>query len=341
MAYFRKLDPQHPLPRLLEILSREDRWCILINADPDALASALALRRILIHRVHEVGIAHVNSVTRIDNLNMMRLLRIPSIRFTPNVRAQYDHFALVDSQPHHHPAFEELSFSVVIDHHPLSKERPVCAPFKEIKPEYGAVSTLFTEYLYNMKIRPGKLLATALLYGIKTDTHSFERNAGDVDMRAFRYLSKFADHMLLRKIMRSEFSMSWLQYFSQAMHRIKQLHKGFYIYMGEVTNPDALVILADFFMRVQEISWTCVAGVAGETVMAVFRADGLPRGVQDVGALASTLFGDLGSAGGHSTMARAEIPLAKLKGQDPDEFLWKRFCGCTRTAPKKTSEFEI
>ena len=35
-------------------LSKDDRWCILINADPDALASALALKRIMVHKVHSV-----------------------------------------------------------------------------------------------------------------------------------------------------------------------------------------------------------------------------------------------------------------------------------------------
>lgn len=341
MSYFRKLDPLHALHKLLDLLRREDRWCILINADPDALASALALRRILVHRVHEVGIVHVNEITRPDNLAMMRLLRIPSRPFTPNVKAQYDHFALVDSQPHHHPAFGEVNFTLVIDHHPLSKEYRVTAPFKEIKPEYGAVSTLFTEYLYNLKIRPGKLLATALLYGIKTDTHSFERSFCDADMRAFRFLSKFTDQLLLRKIVRSEFRMDWLRYFGQAFHCIRFLRKGFFIYMGEVENPDVLVILADFFMRVQEISWTCVAGVAKGTVVAIFRADGLRRGMQDVGSLASSLFGDMGSAGGHAAMARAEIPLERLKGQAPDAFLWKRFSTNPRTMPAKTENFEI
>lgn len=341
MAYFRKLDPQHALPRLLDILTREDRWLIMINADPDALASAMALRRILIHRVHDVGIAHVNEITRPDNLAMIRLLRIPTRRFTPNVVAQFDRFALVDSQPHHHPSFDDVDFSLVIDHHPLSKDNPVRATLREIKPDYGSVSTLFTEYLYNLGIRPGKLLATALLYGIKTDTHSFERPFCDVDMRAFRYLSKFADHLLLRKIVRSEFKMHWLRYFGQAFGAIRPLRRGFFIYMGEVENPDVLVILADFFMRVHEISWAVVAGVARETLVSIFRGDGLRRGMPDVGGLAATMFGDVGSAGGHASMARAEIPLSRLKGQDPEAFLWKRFSTNPRTMPAKGASIEL
>lgn len=74
MAYFRKLDPK--LAKLQELFNKNERWLILINADPDALASAMALKRILAGRVEQVAIAHVNEITRPDNLAMIRLLRI-------------------------------------------------------------------------------------------------------------------------------------------------------------------------------------------------------------------------------------------------------------------------
>lgn len=322
MAYFRKLDAQ--LDLLSELFSRGERWLIMINADPDALASALALKRIMSHRVSEVGIAHVNEVRRPDNLAMIQYLRIPTVRLTPNVAAQYDRFAVVDSQPHHHPFFKDYHFSLVLDHHPLVKEEPVLADFKEIKPEYGSNSTLLTEYLYNLNIRPGKLLATALLYGIKNDTQSFEREFCDVDVRAFRYLSKFSNMMLLRKIVRSEFRLEWLSYFSKAFQCIRFLKHGFYIFMDEVENPDILVVLADFFMRVHEITWTGVAGIYQDKVVLILRGDGYSRGMSNVGKLAAELFNDVGSGGGHTALARAEIPLENLGDTPPDTFVWKR-----------------
>lgn len=88
MSYFRKLDTK--LPHLLELLNREERWLIVINADPDAMASAMALRRIMIHRVADVAIARVNEITRPDNLAMIRYLRIPMVKLTPTVAAQFD-----------------------------------------------------------------------------------------------------------------------------------------------------------------------------------------------------------------------------------------------------------
>ncbi|MFO8033453.1 MAG: DHH family phosphoesterase [Desulfohalobiaceae bacterium] len=319
MSYFRKLE--NKLQEMQRLFKKNERWLIMFVGDPDALASGLALKRIMARKVESVCLAMANEITRPDNLAMIRYLHIPVQRLTPLLSAQYDRFALVDSQPHHHQAFAKFKYSIVIDHHPLSKENPVQADFREIQPNYGATSTLLTEFLYNLHLKPGKLLSTALLYGIKTDTHSFENKFHDADIRAFRYLSKYADHMILRKIVRSEFRVEWLKYFSQAFRKMRLHGDGLTVFMGEVDSTDILVILADFFLRVHDISWDIVCGITDQKLVAVFRGDGVKG---DMGKLASSLFGDLGSAGGHKSMARAEIPLADLQEEHPQELLWKR-----------------
>lgn len=324
MAYFRKLGSK--LEKLLDLFEKNQRWLILISADPDAMASAMALKRIMAGRVGEVGIAHVNEISRPDNLAMMRLLRIPTKKCTPTLCAQYDRFALVDSQPHHHPDFATIPFSLVIDHHPKGAASPVQAEFVEIVPEYGANATILTEYLYNLNIRPGKLLATALLYGIKTDTQSFERDFHDTDMRAFRYLAKFYNRALLHKIIRSEFKLEWLTYFAQAFRKMRVFGKAIFIFMGKVESSDILVILADFFLRVHGVSATIVSGIFQDKLVVVFRGDGLR---QDMGKYAQRLFGEYGSAGGHRTMARAEVPLSKVCDQHVSQFIWDRLQVCS------------
>ncbi len=318
--------------QLLELLRKTDRWLIMMNADPDALASAMALRRIMARRVAAVDCAQINEISRPDNLTMIKTLRIPVQRLTPNVAAQYDRFALVDSQPHHHAGFQGYAFSLIIDHHPLSEQHPVQADFVDIQPAYGATSSLLTEYLQGFKIRPGELLATALLYGIKTDTQSFERQFLDSDVRAFRYLSRFANHSLLRKISRSEFRLEWLKYFSLAFRKLRVARDCLHVFMGQLDSPDILVILADFFLRVYGISWTVTCGVCNDNLVLIFRGDGLRK---DMGKIASALFGDSGSAGGHATMARAEVPLANLAENDPEEFVWERLRSCKCRLPRR------
>ncbi len=319
MAYFRNLDTK--IKDMIGLFKKSERLLIFINADPDALASAMALKRILYRKVQTVAIAHVNEISRPDNLAMIKLLRIPTLKLTPPLAAQYDRFALVDSQPHHHPGFAKFDFSIILDHHPLNKENPATATYKEINPDYGATSSLLTEYLYNLKIRPGKLLATALIYGIKTDTQSFERKFCDVDIRAFRYLTKFYNPLLLQKIVRSEFHKEWLKYFSLAFRKVKLLGHGASVFMGKVESPDILVILADFFLRIHNISWDMVSGIHQESLVVIFRGDGLRK---DMGKMASQMFGDLGPAGGHKQMARAEIPLDAISNIHPQQFILKR-----------------
>ncbi len=318
MAYFKKLDLE--LENLLKLLNKQQRWLIIVNPDPDALASAMALKRILSRRVESVGIAMTSEVKRPDNLAMIHYLHIPVNKLTPLLSAQFDKFALVDSQPHHSKQFSQFSFSIIVDHHPLSKDNPVNADFIDIRPDYGATSTIFTEYLYNLRLKPGKHLSTALLYGIKTDTHSFEQSFNDADIKAFRYLSKFADPLILRKIVRSEFKIEWLKYFLQALKKMRFMKEGITVYMGDVDSSDVLVILADFFMRVHDVSWDMVSGICDGKLVVIFRSDGIKR---DVGKLAAKLFADFGKAGGHKTMARAEIPLENIKIH-PQQFIWER-----------------
>ncbi len=318
MSYFRKLDQK--LQQLHELFRKKDRWLILFVADPDAMASAMALKKVLARKVENVALAMVNEVSRPDNLAMIKYLHIPVKKLTPPLAAQYDKFALVDSQPHHHPEFSNFDFSVVIDHHPISEENPINAEFIEVQPTYGSNSTILTEFLYNLKLRPGKLLSTALLYGIKTDTHSFENNFHDADMRAFRYLSKLADHNILRKIVKSEYRLDWLIYFSRALKKMRIVGDGITVYMGKVESSDILVILADFFMKVHDICWDIVTGICEEKVVSIFRGDGIRH---HMGKLAQRLFGDVGSAGGHKAMARAEVDIAKIEGH-PQQFMWNR-----------------
>lgn len=319
MSYFRQLGEK--LPRMLALLKKDERWLIMINADPDAMASAMALKRILARRVKSVAIGHINVISRPDNLAMIKYLRIPTHEISREQAEGFDRYAIVDSQPSHNPEFAGFPFSIVIDHHPMPEGRSPEADYAEVKPEYGATASLLTEYLYNLKIKPSRLLATALLYGIKSDTQDFEREFIDADIKAFRYLNKFADHAILRKIVRSEYHLSWLKYFNWAFRNLVLLPNGIHVHMHAVTNPDILVILADFFLRVHEVTWTAISGVYDGKLVVIFRGDGLGK---DVGQVAKSLFGDVGSAGGHRAAARAEVPMSALDGMPADDFVLAR-----------------
>ena len=92
MSSTRKLSSR--LTQLLELFNRNDDWLIVINADPDAMASAMALKRIMSHRTGKVTIARINEISRPDNLAMIRYLRIPMLPLTDKLKASYSHFAI-------------------------------------------------------------------------------------------------------------------------------------------------------------------------------------------------------------------------------------------------------
>ena len=95
----------------LRTVTRDQRWCIVINADPDAMGAAAALKRIMAARTR-VDIYRINEITRPDNLAFMRYLHMDSAPWKEEYLEQYTHFAIVDGQPHHHGVAEYFSCHV-------------------------------------------------------------------------------------------------------------------------------------------------------------------------------------------------------------------------------------
>ena len=297
----------HNLRKLLHLFSSKDRVLVTIEADPDSMASAMALKRLLWRRVRQVTIAHFNEIKRFDNLTMSRLLKIPLANLNQIDSNLFSRFVLVDGQPDHNQAFSKFAYDGIIDHHPITVSLE--AAFVDIRPDYGATATIMTEYLRAAKILPSESLATALVYAIRTDTRNFEAGAQDVDVKAFHFLFQYANMHLLRRIETAEMGIEDLQYFQRAIANSQVNGRKTFSHLGRVHSQDALVLVADFFMKCHEISWVVVSGIYRQSLMIVIRNDGLRK---NAGMMARKAFGRLGNAGGHRAMARAEIPLANL-----------------------------
>lgn len=155
------------------VFQKEDDVLVVINADPDALATALAVKRLLRYRVKSVTIAHPNEIRRLNNQAMVQRLKIPIERLKDIKLDNYSKKVMVDSQPVHLPCFEKIKVHAIIDHHPVAGEYD--ADFIDIRPEYGATATMAVEYLRAAGMKPSVALATALFYGIKVDTQDFEQ----------------------------------------------------------------------------------------------------------------------------------------------------------------------
>ncbi len=136
-------------------------------------------------------------------------------------------------------------------------------------------------------------------------------------MDAFKYLYPFISLRILRKIESSEMTRGMLAKYRRAMEKVIFIRHIAFIHMGKVDNPDILVLLADFFMKIADIEWSIVSGVHKKNLVAILRNASFHG---DAGKTARKIFGRWkGSAGGHRNAARAEIPLENILDDPEDE----------------------
>ncbi|MFZ5776076.1 MAG: DHH family phosphoesterase [Thermodesulfobacteriota bacterium] len=307
------------------LFDKEDDVLVVINADPDAIASAMAVKRLLRYRVKSVTIAYPNEIRRLNNVVMIDLLKIPMERLHTIKVGSFTKKVMLDSQPSHLPAFENIVFDAVIDHHPAT--RGWVSPFVDIRKEWGATASMLVEYLRAARVKPSVALATALFYAIKVDTCNFEKQATLSDAISFRYLFNHANMNLVRKIELSSLRKSELNYFKAALNEMRVSKQRLYVHLGKVPSPDVLVLIADFLKQVHDVAWVFVSGVHHEKLVVIFRCDGYKK---HAGRLAEKMFNAMGSAGGHREAARAEVPARNLP-VDLQSF-------CTQTLIRLTSK---
>lgn len=293
-----------------------DRVLILLHndPDPDAMASGLALRNILRRTKATAILGTLQGVTRPENLRMANMLDIQVESITAASLAEFDRIAMVDVQPHY---FGEMldHADLVIDHHP--PQPGYSAVFRDIRPEYGSTSTILTEHLRAVDVNISERTATALLYAIKSDTLFFNRQATREDLEAFSFLYSLADATLIRKMEGSEITLERLRHVVKALEAGRLDQQVFCSYMGETPREDLIAYIADFFLELEDVKWTIVAGVVNQKLVMSVRNLGYTR---NAGEFVRKYFADLGSAGGHRSMAKAVVPLddfrAKFKADD-------------------------
>jgi nanoRNase/pAp phosphatase (c-di-AMP/oligoRNAs hydrolase) len=282
-----------------------DRVLIMLHndPDPDAMASGLALRNILRRTKATAIIGAIHGVTRPENLRMVNLLDIHVETITPPMLKEFDRVAMVDVQPHY---FGELidRVDLVIDHHP---EQPgYTAVFKDVRPDYGSTSTILTEHLRAVDVNISERTATAMLYAIKSDTLFFNRQTNRVDIEAFSYLYPLADAALIRKMEGAEITLERLDYVMKAHQNGTLVEQVFSAFIGASPREDFIPYVADFYLQLEDVKWTVVAGIVGDSLIVSVRNLGYTK---NAGEFARRFFADIGSAGGHRAMAKAVVPM--------------------------------
>ena len=236
-----------------------DRVLILLHndPDPDALASGLALRNLLRRTKTTAIIGAVQGVTRPENLRMANMLDIHVEHVTPASFQEFDRIATVDVQPHYFGGMLDR-VDLVVDHHP--EQTGYSAVFKDIRADYGSTSTILTEHLRAVDVNISERTATAMLYAIKSDTLFFARHTNRVDLEAFTFLYPLADAALIRKMEGAEITLERLDYVTRASQGGVMRDQVFCAFIGEAPREDFIPYTADFFLQLEDVKWTIVAG---------------------------------------------------------------------------------
>jgi nanoRNase/pAp phosphatase (c-di-AMP/oligoRNAs hydrolase) len=285
------------------------------NPDPDALASAYGLLR-LVESFDDASarIAFGGFVGRAENRTMVRELGLP-ITPTRNVSFEdVDHIALVDTQPGtgNNSLPEGREATIVIDHHPL-RGRTRNAAFHDVRDDCGSTCTIVTEYLQAADIPLEGVLATALFYGIQSETQDLGREATEDDIDASLALYPGADRALLSRIRYPDLPRAYFKSLHNSLERARTRGPVVISYLGKLDYPDLVAELADFYLRLDGARWSFCIGQFQEDVLISIRTS-LPDAA--AGELLRRVVGKDGAAGGHGMIAGARVPIGDLSAED-------------------------
>ena len=196
----------------------------------------------------------------------------------------------------------------MVDHHPLVAEYE--ARYRDVRCSFGSTATIFVQYLQAVEAKITQRLATALYYGLKTDTLALERETTEADVEAFSYLYRLANHGLIRRMERPKLPLRDLDAFGYALRCRTTIGTTFFTHLGIVEREDVLPQFAEFCLQVEGMEWSVVSGIFGGNLIVSVRHAAQTR---SAGELVRTAFGPYGSAGGHRSMAKAVMPLAVLE----------------------------
>ena len=283
------------------------------DPDPDAIGAAVALGYLLKERCGiKSEVVYYGIIGRAENRAMVKYL---GNVLRPVAAGDFDHgtpIAMVDTQPGagNNPVGGVHDVRIVLDHH-TERDETQYVECAEVHTSLGACSTLITAFFREAALELPISLATALFYGIKTDTRGLSRGTSAYDVQAYFYLQPLIDIDGLAAI---EYARVPADYFKGLATMLKNLR--FYrniaiAWLGELVYPGMAAEMADLLLRLDGIEWVVSSSVYNDTMIISVRTHDRAGGAEE---FVLALVSEDGTAGGHGMLAGGQIP---LKGRDP------------------------
>lgn len=327
----RKAPADHPeevhqrLDRLIALAKGRRKGLVLThdNPDPDSIASALGLAHILEEKAGlPTKIAYGGIVGRAENRALVKVLKLPLVPVSRIVFDDYDFIALVDTQPEcgNHSLLARYPADVVLDHHP-ARASSFDAAFADVGGDYGATATIVASYVRAAGIEPDRALATALFYGIKSDTRDLGREFEPTDVEHYLWLFPLVDHQALSRIEHPNLPAHYFAAFHRAIGQARLHDEAVVADIEEVYAPDIVAEVAERLLSLENTRWSLALGeYEGQIYFSVRTSDRR----MNAGRLVRELLSEVGgSAGGHGSMAGGRVPLPPGNGKEKAAFKQK------------------
>jgi len=286
------------------------------NPDPDAIAAAAGLREIA-NELHGIScsLGHGGTIGRAENVALVRYLGLNPRPLEDVGVERFDRVAMVDAQPGAgnvslHPG---VPLDIVIDHHPIRRETR-SARFTDVRRRYGATSTILYEYLDTAGLEIEPALATALVYGIRSDTQDLGRDSTRADVEAFLALYPRANARALGRIVAAPLPREYFGRLRTVLDRAVVHGHSIVSSLGRLDTPEMIAESADLLLRVEGIEWVMCYGLVDGWLHASIRSS---ERAANAGAVARRVAGRRGFGGGHNALAAVQLPLRTAEAADP------------------------
>jgi len=305
------------LERLLELLKDREHPLIVChnNPDPDALAGSYAFKHLIENlRGVECVVGYGGIVGRAENRALVEYLGEGIEHLARIDFRRFDLYALVDTQPgtgnNSFPSY--LEADIVLDHHPEA-EATRKVGFVDVREDYGATATIVAEYLEAAGLEFTPKVATALYYAIRSDTLALAREATAADRHVYVRAFSEADLDALSSIENATLPESYFRSLYSALADTELADGHCVSSFGLVDNPDMVPELADFLLRLREVSWVITMGLYKRQAVVSVRTR-VPGAHAD--RTIKNIIGPDGTAGGHGSMAGGQITLEKVEEEN-------------------------
>lgn len=285
--------------------------------DADALASSFGLYYLAEQKFDiRARILYGGVIGRTENKAMATILRIPARRCRLGDLLKAKDIAVVDTQPGfgNNPLPLGRRVRIVIDQH-LGQETPN-ADLVLIHPNCGATSVIVAKALLLSGLKIRTRLATALAYGILSDTLDLYRANDREVVEVYLEMLRLSDMRALAKIQNPPRSRSYFVTLDKCIRNAEKCRGLIVSHLGEVKSPELVAQMAEFLLTYEHIVWSfCTGRYKGRLHLSLRTT----RTDVQAGEILRDVVGDRRLAGGHQAIAGGSVRV----GLNASEAEWR------------------